>query len=275
MLEDPDLHHSAAFERGALMPQSRGSMMVARAVDPQPGERILDLCAAPGEDHSSGALTGDAGEVVAVEHDPRRGRTCARTPRASAPAACAWWSGRVAARPRQRLRPRAGRPAVLGPRDAPVPPRRPLAQDTAAGRAAVIAAATHPRGGRPPCGRAGGWCTRRARSAPPRTSARWRSSRASSRVRPDEGRPFRSDSPAPRRHGRVLHRSLRATWMTSRRAAPDTSAIPFSPDRSCPSCGEPWLRPTQLAGRYRCVYCLTRFQLMAYCPAASTRRSCA
>jgi hypothetical protein len=35
----------------------------------------------------------------------------------------------------------------------------------------------------------------------------------------------------------------------------------------CPHCGEPWLRPTQLAGRYRCVYCLTRFQLMAYCPA--------
>ena len=37
-------------------------------------------------------------------------------------------------------------------------------------------------------------------------------------------------------------------------------------ERSCPCCGEPWLRPTQLPGRYRCVYCLTRFQLMAYCP---------
>jgi hypothetical protein len=34
----------------------------------------------------------------------------------------------------------------------------------------------------------------------------------------------------------------------------------------CPSCGEPWLRPTQLPGRYRCVYCLTRFQLMSHCP---------
>jgi rRNA maturation endonuclease Nob1 len=34
----------------------------------------------------------------------------------------------------------------------------------------------------------------------------------------------------------------------------------------CPRCGEPWLRPTQLPGRYRCVNCLTRFQLMAYCP---------
>jgi 16S rRNA (cytosine967-C5)-methyltransferase len=49
-------------------------MMVARAVDPQPGERVLDLCAAPGAKTTHlAALTGDAGEVVAVEHDPRRG----------------------------------------------------------------------------------------------------------------------------------------------------------------------------------------------------------
>ena len=32
----------------SLMPQSRASMLVARAVDPRPGERVLDLCAAPG-----------------------------------------------------------------------------------------------------------------------------------------------------------------------------------------------------------------------------------
>ena len=35
---------------------------------------------------------------------------------------------------------------------------------------------------------------------------------------------------------------------------------------SCPSCGEPWLRPTQLPGRYRCVYCLSRFELVSGCP---------
>jgi hypothetical protein len=34
---------------------------------------------------------------------------------------------------------------------------------------------------------------------------------------------------------------------------------------ACPSCHEPWLRPTQLPGRYRCVYCLVRFQLMSHC----------
>jgi hypothetical protein len=33
----------------------------------------------------------------------------------------------------------------------------------------------------------------------------------------------------------------------------------------CPGCHEPWLRPTQLPGRYRCVYCLVRFQLMSHC----------
>jgi hypothetical protein len=34
----------------------------------------------------------------------------------------------------------------------------------------------------------------------------------------------------------------------------------------CPGCGEPWLRPTQLPGSYRCVFCLVRYQLMSHCP---------
>jgi DNA-directed RNA polymerase subunit RPC12/RpoP len=34
----------------------------------------------------------------------------------------------------------------------------------------------------------------------------------------------------------------------------------------CPSCQEPWLRPTNLPGRYRCVNCLTRFELQSVCP---------
>jgi hypothetical protein len=34
----------------------------------------------------------------------------------------------------------------------------------------------------------------------------------------------------------------------------------------CPSCHEPWLRPTNLPGRYRCVNCLTRFELCSVCP---------
>jgi hypothetical protein len=33
----------------------------------------------------------------------------------------------------------------------------------------------------------------------------------------------------------------------------------------CPRCNEPWLRPTQIPGSYRCVYCLVRFQLTSHC----------
>ncbi|HEU0024861.1 MAG TPA: zinc-ribbon domain-containing protein [Thermoleophilaceae bacterium] len=35
---------------------------------------------------------------------------------------------------------------------------------------------------------------------------------------------------------------------------------------SCPSCGRPALRGTNLAGRYRCVDCLSRFELRSGCP---------
>ena len=31
----------------------------------------------------------------------------------------------------------------------------------------------------------------------------------------------------------------------------------------CPGCGEPWLRPAQLPGRFVCVYCLQRFELVS------------
>ncbi len=35
---------------------------------------------------------------------------------------------------------------------------------------------------------------------------------------------------------------------------------------SCPACGEPWLRATNLPGRFRCVYCMRRFELRSECP---------
>jgi len=35
---------------------------------------------------------------------------------------------------------------------------------------------------------------------------------------------------------------------------------------TCPSCKEPWLRNTNLPGRYRCVYCMKRFELRSECP---------
>jgi 16S rRNA (cytosine967-C5)-methyltransferase len=55
------------------MPQSRASMLVARVLDPQPGERVLDLCAAPGAKTTHiAALMRNEGSVVAVEADTRR-----------------------------------------------------------------------------------------------------------------------------------------------------------------------------------------------------------
>lgn len=40
----------------------------------------------------------------------------------------------------------------------------------------------------------------------------------------------------------------------------------FGRRAACPECGEPWLRPTQLPGRLRCVFCLHRFELVSQCP---------
>jgi 16S rRNA (cytosine967-C5)-methyltransferase len=63
-----DVHASEVFARGELMPQSRGSMTVSRVLDPQPGERVLDLCAAPGAKTTHiAALMEGRGEVVAIE----------------------------------------------------------------------------------------------------------------------------------------------------------------------------------------------------------------
>jgi 16S rRNA (cytosine967-C5)-methyltransferase len=58
---------------GEVVPQSRSSQAVVAVLDPQPGERVLDLCAAPGMKTTAiAARMQDRGEVVAVERDPGR-----------------------------------------------------------------------------------------------------------------------------------------------------------------------------------------------------------
>ena len=60
---------------GAIVPQSRGSQAVVAVLDPRPGERVLDLCAAPGiKTTAIAARMRNEGEIVAVELDPARAR---------------------------------------------------------------------------------------------------------------------------------------------------------------------------------------------------------
>ena len=79
-LERFDAHGSDLWLAGAFMPQSRAAMLVGHVVDPQPGERILDLCAAPGGKTTHlAALAGLSADVVAVERHAGRARALVRT----------------------------------------------------------------------------------------------------------------------------------------------------------------------------------------------------
>jgi 16S rRNA (cytosine967-C5)-methyltransferase len=71
------------YAAGAFTPQSRASQLVARTLAPRSGERVLDLCAAPGGKTTHlAALMQGTGELVAVERHPGRARalqaTCER-----------------------------------------------------------------------------------------------------------------------------------------------------------------------------------------------------
>lgn len=75
-----DVHGSELWRTGAFHAQSRAAMHVARTLDPAPGERILDLCAAPGGKSTHlAALMHGRGVVHAVERNPRRAGSLVRT----------------------------------------------------------------------------------------------------------------------------------------------------------------------------------------------------
>ena len=86
-----------ALESGEIWPQSRGSQLAGLCVGSLPGERVLDLCAAPG-----GKATMLAGEVVAVEVNEARARELEENVRRLG-------ADHVTRRPRGR--PRAARPS--------------------------------------------------------------------------------------------------------------------------------------------------------------------
>jgi 16S rRNA (cytosine967-C5)-methyltransferase len=81
ILNEPfDAHGAPEWREGLFMPQSRAAMAISRLFDPQPGERVLDLCAAPGGKTTHlAALMRDEGELVAVERHRGRAEALRRT----------------------------------------------------------------------------------------------------------------------------------------------------------------------------------------------------
>jgi len=61
------------IDAGTIVPQSLASQLVSATLDPQPGERVLDMCAAPGGKTTDiAARVGDTGYVAAIElHEHR------------------------------------------------------------------------------------------------------------------------------------------------------------------------------------------------------------
>ena len=81
VLDGPfDAFGSELWQSGAIIPQSRASMLVARVLAPESGERVLELCAAPGAKTTHiAALMGGVGDVIAVERNAGRADALRRT----------------------------------------------------------------------------------------------------------------------------------------------------------------------------------------------------
>jgi len=75
-----DVLNDPGWRAGVYVAMSYSSQVAARAVDPQPGERVLDLCAAPGgkTTHLADLMQGQ-GEIVALEKHGGRARALRRT----------------------------------------------------------------------------------------------------------------------------------------------------------------------------------------------------
>jgi 16S rRNA (cytosine967-C5)-methyltransferase len=78
---------SPAFRRGELVIQDEASQLVASLVAPQPGQHILDLCAAPGIKTHQLAVALAGGTLVACDLSARRLRTMKRLLSGRTPAA--------------------------------------------------------------------------------------------------------------------------------------------------------------------------------------------
>ena len=68
-----DVGQDPAFVAGRISPQDEASQLVVELLDPQPGDRVLDTCAAPGTKSAAIAeRLGGRGHVLALDRNPRR-----------------------------------------------------------------------------------------------------------------------------------------------------------------------------------------------------------
>jgi 16S rRNA (cytosine967-C5)-methyltransferase len=79
----PPLAALPSFKGGRFYVQDPSTLLAVDTLDPQPGEQILDLCAAPGGKTTYVAQRmGNRGEIVALDSNPRRlnivAENCAR-----------------------------------------------------------------------------------------------------------------------------------------------------------------------------------------------------
>jgi len=67
------LTEGEAFREGLFQVQDEAAQLISWLLGPKPGQRVLDLCAAPGGKTTHMAeLMGDEGEIVAVDVSPRK-----------------------------------------------------------------------------------------------------------------------------------------------------------------------------------------------------------
>jgi 16S rRNA (cytosine967-C5)-methyltransferase len=73
IVSPPAIRTLPGYREGRFMVQDEAAQLVGLMLSPQPGERVLDACAAPGGKATHLAeLMGDKGEIVALELDPAR-----------------------------------------------------------------------------------------------------------------------------------------------------------------------------------------------------------
>lgn len=108
-LDDPvPVDRLPGWREGALSVQDGAAQLAVQALDPQPGERILDACAAPGGKTAQIAQALGDGEMLALDIESRRlqqvvqhlDRLGLATPQihtavADAADTAAWWDGRA------------------------------------------------------------------------------------------------------------------------------------------------------------------------------------